>query len=858
MNEQKKIKWLVWFCVGLLTSYLLIAIPKSHSFAAKPSPSYVQTNQIASSDLEQAGTKLYREGRFAEAATAFQEAAQTYEAQGNSLRQALNLSNLSLAYQQLGLWSQAEAAIDQSLEILQANNSPNSNQIAAQSLNIQGKLQFSQGKVESALETWKQATEVCTQLGDIVGAINSRINQAQALQTLGFYRRALDLLIEVKEDLNTQSDSLTKVVGLRSLGEALQLSGNLEESRTVLESSLAIARQIDAGDQISATLFSLGNTARSEGKMEDALGFYQQAAATASFPQTKVKAQLNQLRLLVDTDKKQQSITLAEQILPQMEGFPLSRENIYARINLAKSLMDLKSNSPNSPIFNYSPQTLLATAVQQARELKDTRAQTYALGTLGALYKQHRQWQEAQELTQQALALSERINAPDLTYLWQWQLGRLLTIQGDDVSAIAAYETAIDILKSLRNDLVAINSEVQFSFRESVEPVYRELVSLLLKEDNSKTSKEDLEKARKVIESLQLAELDNFFRSACINATPVAIEQVDQAAAVIYPIILPDRLEVILRVPDQSLRHYAINISQAEVEETVKKLRRTITNSRRRLFEPHVQTLYDWLIRPIEADLANSEVKTLVFILDGVLRSIPMAALSDGETYLAEKYAVAVTPGLELLESKSLQRRRINVLAAGLSEARQGFKPLPGVEFELEQIRNQVTTQRFINQEFTESQVQNAIDKVPFPVVHFATHGQFSSKAEDTYILTWDGQINVNDLNSLLRTKQLDSQETIELLVFSACETATGDSRAALGIAGVAVRAGARSTMASLWLVDDEATSQMMARFYEELANPEITKAEALRRAQMAILQEPKYRHHPYFWAPFIMVGNWL
>jgi CHAT domain-containing protein len=235
-----------------------------------------------------------------------------------------------------------------------------------------------------------------------------------------------------------------------------------------------------------------------------------------------------------------------------------------------------------------------------------------------------------------------------------------------------------------------------------------------------------------------------------------------------------------------------------------------------------------------------------------------MAALHDGKQFLVEKYAVALTPGLELLEPRPLAREQLNVLKAGLSESRRGFSALPNVEIELNQIQSQVSGELLINQSFTETALQDAIDAAPFPVVHLATHGQFSSEAEKTFILTWDNVINVNELNSLLRTTDLRRSEPIELLVLSACETAVGDNRAALGIAGVAVRAGARSTLASLWTVNDEATAVLMVRFYQELGNTATTKAEALRRAQLSILQDGQYQQQPYYWASFILVGNWL
>jgi CHAT domain-containing protein len=162
-----------------------------------------------------------------------------------------------------------------------------------------------------------------------------------------------------------------------------------------------------------------------------------------------------------------------------------------------------------------------------------------------------------------------------------------------------------------------------------------------------------------------------------------------------------------------------------------------------------------------------------------------------------------------------------------------------------------------LNQEFTSASVQKEINSAPFPVVHLATHGQFSSNKEKTFILTWDGQLKIEDLANLLRNRDQSQSNAIELLVLSACQTAKGDKRAALGLAGVAVRAGARSTLASLWSIDDESSAVLMSQFYQELARTTVSKAEALRQAQLSLLQTPQYQH-PRYWAPFVLVGNWL
>jgi CHAT domain-containing protein len=865
-----------------------------------------QRTAEASTLLEQ-GRTFYEAGRFAEAATIWQQAAQNYETQGDRINQALSLNYLSLAYQDLGQWQDAQNAISQSLNLIQtaltnpksyppvSRGGQNPKLILAQALNTKGSLQLAMGQAEAALDTWKQAAIAYAEVGDEAGMLGSQINQAQALQTLGLYRRAKTTLEQVNETLKAQSDSPLKVAGLRSLGVALQVVGDLQKSQEALEQSLAMQERLNSSSDTSATLFSLGNTARALQNYNKAIVLYQKSAKNAIAPLSQVEAQLNQLSLLVQTQQWEAAQALLPQIQSNLTNLPPSRAAVYAQVNLAESLMKMGRGSPSQ--LSAIAQ-LLAKAVQQARILKDPRAESYALGELGHLYEGTRQLPDAQNLTQEALSLAQAISASDIAYRWQWQLGRIFKQQGElqralskvergtigvsvasrsvagrsdamplgsaqryEVQAIAAYTEAVNTLQSLRSDLVAINPDVQFSFKESVEPVYRELVELLvqsLPDQGGVTNQDNLKQARQVIELLQLAELDNFFREACLSAKPEQIDRVDPTAAVIYPIILPDRLAVILSLPGQPLSYYQTKLSQSEVEDileqSLQSLNRAFPNKQRLRL---AQQVYDWLIRPAEAQLAESGVKTLVFVLDGSLRNLPMAALHDGTQYLVEKYSIALSQGLQLMNPRSLVRERLKALTGGLSEARQGFSALPGVQAELAQISSEVHSETFLNQDFTEKTLDKKINAAAFSVIHLATHAQFSSKAEDTFLLTWDGRINVKDFDQLLRTRERQNTNPIELLVLSACQTATGDKRATLGLAGLAVRSGARSTLATLWSVGDESTALLMAEFYQELIQTQVSKAEALRQAQLILLKNRKYEH-PYYWAPFVLVGNWL
>ncbi len=832
---------------------------QSEKFAIQSSQSHA---------LDRRGRELYRNGEFAAAAIAWQQAAIAYQTQGDRLNQAMALSNLSLAYQQLGQWSKATQAITDSLDLLKTEGEQGRS-VIAQALNTQGGLQLALGQSEQALETWQQAENVYAQTEDRSGIIRSQINQAQALQALGLYRRALKTLTQVNQAWETQPDIPLKAVGLRSLGNILRLVGDLDQSRQTLEQSLAIAQQLLSREDEEAALFSLGNTARAKGNTQAALEFYQQAAAVPTSTSTQIQTQLAQLSLWLETEQWEAAEALSPQIQEKLGNLPPSRMAIYAQINFANSLIRLKQKSATSQASWKAIAQLLANAVQQGKNLGDRRSEAYALGNLGKVYEQTQQWSIAQDLTRQALFLAQEINAPDIAYRWQWQLGRILKAEDDRQSAIAVYSEAVNTLKSLSSDLVAINPDVQFSFRESVEPVYRELVGLLLLPNiKDEISQENLAQALDVIESLQLAELNNFFREACLDAQPVQIDQVDRQAAVIYPIILReregDRLEVILSLPqkqkpEKPLRHYATRLRAGELEGVIDQFRQTLVIRSRRQFFTSSQKLYDWLIRPAAEDLADNDIKTLVFVLDGSLRNIPMAALYDGEQYLVEKYRISLTPGLQLLSPRPLQQVELKILAAGLTEQQQGFSSLDYVSEELEGIKDNASTVILLDRAFTREALRKELEFSTFPVVHLATHGQFSSNLAETFILAWDSPISISELDNILQGRTPIQDTAIELLVLSACETATGDERAALGLAGMAVRAGARSTVATLWSVNDEATAEFMGQFYQELAKKQVTKAEALRQAQLTLLKSGYGLYkHPFYWAPYVLLGNWL
>jgi CHAT domain-containing protein len=273
-------------------------------------------------------------------------------------------------------------------------------------------------------------------------------------------------------------------------------------------------------------------------------------------------------------------------------------------------------------------------------------------------------------------------------------------------------------------------------------------------------------------------------------------------------------------------------------------------------YYPHARQLYDWLIAPIAAALDKQQVDTLVVVPDGALRTIPIAALHDGKNFLVARYAIVTTPGLTLTDPRPLPREHLQVLLNGLTEGVQGFAPLPYVGQELQAIRKLYGGRVLENGDFTLANMEKGLEETPYSIVHIASHGQFDRDAEKSFLLTYEGRLSMGKLEQFLGLSKFRT-EAVELLTLSACETAAGDDRAALGLAGVAIKAGARSALATLWTVNDPASALVVSDFYRALRDPAVSKAKALQQAQLAALKDPRYRH-PNYWSAFLLIGNWL
>jgi CHAT domain-containing protein len=441
-------------------------------------------------------------------------------------------------------------------------------------------------------------------------------------------------------------------------------------------------------------------------------------------------------------------------------------------------------------------------------------------------------------------------------------LGRQLASTGRLDAAVTSYRHAASTLQLIRTEVTRSSSDGLEAGQDSIRPLYFELADVLLQRasltEDGTAVEADLLAARDAIEAYKTAELRDYFKDDCVDAArskSTRFDHVSADTAVIYPIMFPTRLELLLSLPS-GLKRISVPVPADRLTQEIRAFRSLVEKRTTREYLPHAQQLYDWLIRPMEAALSAQHLTTLVFVPDSALRTIPLAALHDGSSFLISKFALAMTPGITLTDPQPLKRDRLRFLAAGLTTSVQGFPPLPYVAEEMASIERLYQSERLLNQSFQLPRLEDELRDGRYAVLHIATHGKFSPDAKDSYLLTFDGKLTMPLLDRLIGQFRF-RQDPLELLTLSACQTGVGDDRAALGLAGVALKAGARSALATLWFINDEASAALIGEFYRQLRDSRLSKAAALQHAQQRLLRDRIYAH-PAYWSPFLLLNNWL
>ena len=784
--------------------------------------------------------------------------------------------------------------------------------LSAQQLNQEGFVFLYNGAATEALFSWQQAEELYREQNNLEGITGTQLNQSLAEQSLGLYPRACatvaqaiaisSQICQIDYGKNAVLSSLTKVeltevnqIGMRLLGENLKLLGNLAEAESALKFALAqIGQDLIEADRIALSLGSVYHSAAKEAiqayarssfrevqsrnqliteinsQIEKARSNYRRAAESDD-AEIAAKANLSSIELLVEVSNGAllPQSTLSAEVFSQLRSDAatayeqLSRtdfgqlptiDSIYSRLNLASNLLSAIRLESDRSLFGRSidisdVERLIVDATALAQEIDDKRSLSFAYGTAADL-ESLKSAQAPIVGTQyiQALALAQSVQASDIAYNWAYRLAQLNEAAGRDDRAAMYYEIALAALSQVREDLVAVNSELRFEFAQKIEPVYKDYLQFLVGSPNP-----NFAQVIEIHESLQLAQLENFLRCGRLIAPKSELDN----AVMVHVINLGSSVEVIV---SRSSNTYAYSVSAEEVMPSAQNL--TLNLQSPSLLEvpeadllPYSKVLYDKLLRPaIEAGfIADGE--PLSFLLDAPFQTIPMGILHDGQQYLVATHLLSNWLQLKQPAMPSASSRALFVgvseQAPSFSEllAPTGIRPLPETEFEAASLKRYLRSKVLLNGDFTAERLEDEVAVDDYQIVHISTHGQFSSVPERTFLMAWDKLIDIQEMAQIFQ-----GSGNIDLLVLSACQSAVGDERSTLGLAGLAVQSGARSAIASLWLVDSTGSSVLMDRFYEGL-NQGLDNAEALQQAQITLLKSSAFSH-PFYWAPFVLIES--
>ena len=729
-----------------------------------------------------------------------------------------------------------------------------------------GQQNFNHGRYEDALAAWNVALGQYRLTDDKSGQARILQYKAEAYLAIGQYYKATSNLESALSLAEASGDEQLAVQVAGTLGTAFMLSNRTDEARGLLEKAVTAERAEGRPGTAAVAGNNLGNLLASQGEFEAAIAAYKQVvsdAQAAGDNKLAVKGSANIARALVESGREKDAVKSLKQVTKQAESLSPSHEKAYVLISIGRLYSRLTASSETT---NARTEKLayhaLKVAADTAELIGDKRAMSYAYGYRGELDEKAGRTKEAMLSTGKALHHLRSTTAPEIRYRWQWQEGRLLRAQGETDLAVSAYKRAVDDLQTIRPVLGVGQMGKRGEFRKESGQLYLELADLLLKKADITTDPKEIEtelrEARNAIEMLKGAELENYFQDNCVaelKAKTTGIDQLGERTAAIYPIVLPDRLEILLSLPE-GMKRYTVRVSAEELNKEINRFRSRLEKRTTHQYKRHAKNIYSWLIEPLEKDLQSQNVDTLVFIPDEGLRTVPLAALYDGKDFLISRYAIATTPGLTLTDPQPLPRENMKLLIAGLTESVQGFPPLPDVAGEVTRLDELYDSAVLENSSFTQSNIERELSDTAYSIVHVASHGKFQSEVSNTFLLTYDGKLNMDTLEGYMASTTYRDQP-IELLTLSACQTAVGDDKAALGLGGVAVKAGARSALATLWYINDQASSQLITEFYTNLKDSDVSKASALRDAQLVMINDPRFSH-PSYWAPFLLIGNWL
>ncbi|XGW00676.1 MAG: tetratricopeptide repeat protein [Leptolyngbya sp. BL-A-14] len=920
--------------VVLLQSLAVPLHPNPHtSFPVLAQETTHQTSQARADQLLQQGIEQNQNSQFEAALQSWQQALAIYRDIGDRQGEANALNNLGLACRDLGQYTQSIEFHQRSLAI---ERQIGNRRGEAASLNNLGSTYNSLGQHIQAIKFHQRSLAIERQIGNRRGEAASLGNLGNAYADMGQYTQAIQFyqqqLIIARQIRERQSEANS----LGNLGRMYKDMGEYAQAIVFHQQSLAIKRQIGDRQGEANSLGNLGLVYRHLGQHIQSIEFFRQALTIEQQIGDRAgeASALGSLGLAYyffgkynkSIEFGQQSLAIERQIGDRHEeGTSLNN------IGLAYNALGQYTQA----IQFYQQQLIIA------RQIGDRRGESYALGNLGLAHKNLGRYVQSIEFFQQSLAILRQIGDRSAEGISFSVIGDLLKEQNQPELAILLYKQSVNVRESIRKDLWKLSREEQQSYTQSVADTYRNLADLLLKQGrvmealqvldllkvqelqdffkdvkgNERTAYgiETLSEEQQILSRLDTANLNKYLKSASVTALVQQLQQMAPAqnlklaayidlqtrlqklgtdSALLYPLILDDRIELVLFTRNAPPIHRTTTIKQTELEQAVKSFRSAIQQKDSQNIRQPANQLYNWLIKPIEADLQQANIKTLIYAPDGQMRYVPLAALYDGKQWLVEKYEINYITALSLTNIATRSSQPPHILAGAFTDPAGrvqvngqafDFGAIPSALSEVKSLAKQFpNTTKLVYKDFNHaSMTSDRLNR--YNIVHLATHGKLVAGApEDSFIL-----LNNNEYITLREIKDW-KLPNVALVVLSACQTALGDKLGSgieiIGFGYQLQQAQARASIATLWEISDASTGSLMNEFYAQLQSKQLPPVEALREAQIALITSKNQTSgvskprtsvnypsgqnqtstinrdlsHPYYWAPFILIGNGL
>lgn len=776
------------------------------------------------STLNNIGGVYQQQGNYQQALEFYQQALTIRKAVDDRAGVGRTLNNIGLVYNQIGQYPKAIDFYQQALKIFQAINNPRG---VGATLNNIGLVKTQLGQYDQAIAFYNQALSVRAQIKDRLGEGATLHNigfvhdkQLQREQALNFYQKALAIRQHV-------GDKAGLGATLNNIGSIYAQLKQQDRALKSLQQALSIFREIGDKAGEGRTLDSIGTAYKTFDNSAFALDYYQQA--------------LTIQRIVGDKDGERITLSNIGEVLEQRKQRSLAIIFYKQSVNITEAIR----------------QDLRVLERSQQESYTKTVSETYR--ALADLLLHQNRVVEAQQILD-LLKVQELDDYLSNVQSNQTHVGiQLLPIE----------QTILSQYSKIQDRGTQISNELNKLRQFSASATQKKQIAQLEKDwQQTQTQLQEFPLRPDVVSLVQ--QLNQNIRTQSLdlpnfNYLQQQLKTIDTKAVLLYPLILADRLEIVLITADSPPIHRSVTVKKSELSSAIASFRAAITNRRistRRTIEPARQ-LYQWLIAPIEQDLVKAGATSIIYAPDGQLRYVPLAAFHDGKQWLIERYSINNITAASLIDFSPQPLDEPRVLAAAFSTGNYRFNVgknqfnFGGLPFARKEVNNIAAlipgTTELLDRQFSQAATVPNLSK--YNIIHLATHAAFvKGQPEESFILFGNGdRATLRDIENW--------NLTASLVVLSACQTGIGgqlgNGEEILGLGYQMQQAGAKATIASLWIVDDEATQQLMNAFYQTLQGQKPAKAEALRQAQLTLINSSAARQqHPYYWASFILIGN--